>query len=334
MATYEVSTWAELVNAANTARSGGDIIKLVAEIDCNDEIPTGVTSTVEIWQVSITIDGSYTENGVTKNHVIRNLRTNITSPQPIFKFVFNNSSITHRVKNIDFINLILSAPLFQVKDYYLATHYFYVQNCRFTGKRYDYLISRLAGQTSGAQGFVQNYLQYSYFNVPYYGTSENKVRLCQNYYQSGSGYFYCYADSCRIKASYNETYTPTYDTGLVKSEITNVSLNGCRIEGDIVGCDADVSYININFGVRPDRTISIQNVYDVDFYMKSISGSKNIEFNGCKGLVKRPVKDWETKTQEYNTYNLYTDYIFATESQMKDTDWLIENGFDVIPSNT
>lgn len=337
MATYEVSTWAELVTAANTARNSGDVIKLIADIDCNYEIPTGVSSTVVIWQSSITIDGSYTENGVTKNHVIINLRTDITSPQPIFKFIFNNTTITHTVKNIDFVNVILNAPLFQVQDYYLATHYFYVKNCRFTGKRYDYLISRLAGQSSGAQGYVNNYLQHSYFNVPYYGTSETKIALCQYFYDS-SAYFYNYADNCRIRVKYNGTYEPTYSGGRVMCEIYNINLSGCRIEGDIVGMDTDVT--NLNFyiqGGAGSRTPSMQNVYDVDFYMKNVVRSRNVSMGTYKGVVKTPAKNWDDKTITYSNYvtpSTSSGIILATESQMQDTDWLIQHNFDVVPSNT
>ena len=51
MATHEVSTWAELAEAIRTA-AGGDTIKLIADIDCNDEIPEGVSSTIPSYEVS------------------------------------------------------------------------------------------------------------------------------------------------------------------------------------------------------------------------------------------------------------------------------------------
>lgn len=76
MATVNVSTWAELRNAITGAASG-DNIKLIADIDCNGEIPEGVSSKITI-EKTITIDGSYTENDVIKNHEIRNLRTQVS----------------------------------------------------------------------------------------------------------------------------------------------------------------------------------------------------------------------------------------------------------------
>ena len=86
MATIEVSTWAQL-RSAITSAVAGDVIKLIADIDCNDEIPEGVTSTIQtIDSTWFTITGEYTENDVVKRHEIRNLRTRATSPVTIFKF--------------------------------------------------------------------------------------------------------------------------------------------------------------------------------------------------------------------------------------------------------
>ena len=48
MATYEVSTWTELVEALETINESTEsqTIKITADIDCNDEIPEGVASTI------------------------------------------------------------------------------------------------------------------------------------------------------------------------------------------------------------------------------------------------------------------------------------------------
>ena len=333
MATIEVSTWAELVNAITSA-SSGDTIKLIADIDCNRTIPEGVTSTIVVGYGNITIDGGYTEGDVIKRHEIRNLRTNINSPVTIFKFPMGGyNTVTHTVKNIDFVNSILDKPLLGIMDYYTADHNFYVKNCRFTGKRTDYLIGRIAGQSaSEAQGYVNVYLQNSYFNVPYYGSTESKIALCE-YYKQSSAYFYSYADNCRIRTHYTGTYTPAYNTGNVYSEVYNISLTGCRVEGDIVANAGDVTYINFYIkGSAPSRTIPMQNVYDVDFYITSSVSNRNVDVVACKGLVKKPIKVLNSTTT-YTNYNEKTDLIFATESEMQDTDWLIQHNFDVVPSN-
>lgn len=328
MATYEVGTWTALVSAIAGAASG-DTIKLIANIDCNDEIPEGVSSTITILNKNLTIDGGYVENGVTKRHEIRNLRTSGSSPVSIFKLqVSYDGKYTDTIKNIDFVNLILDAPIFET-----ATEYTMV------------------------------YLQKSFFNIPYYGTTQENIALSE-LYNSAGGYsrslnfyitncrftgkrttkiiryntyatsirFYVYVDYCYIKTRYTGTYVPSYNAGTVYSELYNMSLNGCRIEGDIVGNAGDVT--NINFylpGTYPSRTISMQNVYDVDFYISSAVSDRAVDFAANKGLIKKPVKVWNGTTT-YTNYNEKTGLIFATESEMQDIDWLMQHNFDVVPS--
>lgn len=332
MATIEVSTWAEL-RSAITSAGVGDTIKLIADIDCNDEIPEGVSSTITILDKNLTIDGGYVENGVTKRHEIRNLRTSASSPVSIFKIqVSYDGKYTNTIKNIDFINLILDAPLFET-----------------------------------AVERTEVYLQKSFFNVPYYGSTQKNIALSEIHFRSlpVSKYlyfyitncrftgkrttkilrynssatinrFYIYADYCYIKTKYTGTYNPSYDEGTVYSELYNMSLNGCRIEGDIIGNAGDTTYINFNLrGAVPSRTISMQNVYDVDFYISSAVSDRAVDFTANKGLIKKPVKVWnDTTTTTYTNYNAKADLIFATESEMQDSDWLIQNNFDVVPSNT
>lgn len=117
MATIEVTTWAGLVDALTT----GDDVKLLNNIDCNNEIPYGVEQRINILN-NATIDG----NG----HVIRNLRTNINNPVAIFYDLNRNSSITF--KSINFINLILDKELFQNSE---SSSTVYFNNCSFVGKR-------------------------------------------------------------------------------------------------------------------------------------------------------------------------------------------------------
>lgn len=330
MATIEVSTWAELASVITSA-AAGDTIKLIADIDCNDEIPEGVSSTITILNKNLTIDGEYVEDGVTKRHEIRNLRTSGSSPVSIFKLQASyEGTYTNTIRNIDFINLILDAPLFET-----------------------------------AAQYTNVYLQKSFFNVPYYGSTQENIALGEIYSNSG-GYskslnfyitncrftgkrttkiirrvdtysdvrFYIYADYCYIKTKYTGTYTPSYDTGKVYSELYNMSLNGCRIEGDIIGNAGDVTYINFNLlGSAPSRTISMQNVYDVDFYISSAVSDRAVDFTANKGLIKKPVKVWNDTTT-YTNYNAKTGLIFATESEMQDIDWLIQHNFDVVPSDT
>jgi hypothetical protein len=106
MATIEVSTWAELAAAVRAANSG-DTIKLIADIDCNDEIPEGVSSTINspISINTLTITGEYTEDNVTKSHVIKNLRTSSSIPVPIFKFTADYTKYIYSENRFSKLNI-------------------------------------------------------------------------------------------------------------------------------------------------------------------------------------------------------------------------------------
>lgn len=343
MAIVEVSTWAELASALRATYSEATTIKLTKGIDCNNEIPTGVSSTVVIPRAdyTLTIDGSYEENGVIKNYEIRNLRTVGSNPVAIFQLNGASSSDTYRriyFRNIDFVNLILDAPLAEgyfgnSADYpsYAPYNYYYFVNCRFTGKRTTYMFTK--GNMAISHRF---YLQSCFVNMPYYGTSKEAHSLVRR--TNGSyttNHCQCFADFCWIRTAYIGTYTPSYDSGNVYSDLYNVNLNGCRIEGEIVGIDSNTTNLNIHTmgAASSDRTATVQNVYDVDFYMMNVIGNKNVDFSAYKGVVKRPVKQWEDKTTTYDTYNTVTGLIFATESQMQDAQWLLDNNFDIVVSN-
>ena len=315
MATIEVSTWAQLVSAIDSA-SAGDTIKLIADIDCNREIPEGVTSSISSME-SYTIDGSYEEDGVTKNHEIRNLRTATTSPVTIF--AIDDGSWT--IKNIDFLNLILDKPLITLRSYSTARTST-IRNCRFTGKRTDYLFAKYENN-----GMTTINMYSSYINLPYYGTSNDKASLC-DFYSSGTKYFRSYMNNCRIIESFNDTYTPNT---VIYGGISNSNLNGCRVEGTLIGSTVwDGNYQNINI-TRNAYTPTMQNVLECDVYItvtSTITPKLNI---APLGVVKVPVY-YKDGTQ-VTLATVSSGIIAATESQMQDTSWLIQQGFDVVPSN-
>lgn len=326
MATHEVSTWAEFVSAITSA-ANGDIVKLIADIDCNRVIPEGVASSIiPNATQSLTIDGSYQEGNVTKNHVIRNLRTSVSSPQAIFKWHFENSSTTKtfNIKNIDFINLILDAPLIAHYTNGSGTNQTVIRNCRFTGKRTDYLYSPTLNNT----GYQYIYFYSCYFNIPYYGTSYTKSPLCafddDSYHPIRS-----YAHYCRFKETYTRTWTPSTTTEVVCCSVSNTWLNGCRVEGTIV--NGYSVYFHKSYIVNNLGTPSMQNVYDVDFKLTD-NNSENVVIQALKGVVKIPVRKYSDDTP-YGVGSYSTGVIPATESQMQDTDWLIQHNFDVVPSD-
>lgn len=331
MATIVVSTWAQLRSAISSAASG-DTIQLTADIDCNNEIPEGVSSTITILNKNLTIDGGYVENGVTKRHEIRNLRTSGSSPVSIFKLqASSDGTYTNTIKNIDFINLILDTPLFETAAQYTMV---YLQKSFFNVPYYGSTQQNIAlSECYGSSGGVSKFLYFYITNCRFTGKRTTKI-LRYNTSATSNG-FYVYADYCYIKTKYTGTYNPSYDAGKVYSELYNMSLNGCRIEGNIIGNAGDTTYINFNLlGSTPSRTISMQNVYDVDFYISSAVSDRAVDFTANKGLIKKPVKVWnDTTTTTYTNYNAKTDLIFATESEMQDADWLTQHNFDIIPSN-
>lgn len=320
MATIEVSTWAQLV-ATVRAASTGDVIQLISDIDCNSEIPEGVSSTIQPSNSSsrnITLTGEYTDGGVTKRHVIKNLRTSTSSAVTIFKFVgVGNYSSTTTIKGIDFLNLILSAPFIDIsQDGISYTHILNIKNCRFTGKRTDYLVNL----HSNSRLNMNN----SFINIPYYGNTISKLSL--NYiYSSGSGYM----SNCRICEAFTGTYTPSSTDGDVTCSVFNMRLSGCRVEGEVVsGKYPRYHADNVISGYTP----AAQNVYDVDFKLTNNTDT-SVPLYAFKGVVKVPVRKKDAETTTYTISSASTGVILADESQMQDTDWLIQHNFDIVPSN-
>lgn len=321
MATREVSTWAEL-EAAVRAAARGDTIKLIADIDCNDEIPEGVTSTIKLPNTSfanaaITITGEYTENNVTKRHVIKNLRTSISSPVPIFEFQGYGDTSTLNIKGIDFLNLVLGAVLVQTDLVSYNSHILNIRNCRFTGKRTTYLVYL---NNNGTLNIFN-----SYFNIPYYGTTVGGNKLCYITI-TGNGYM----SNCRIREAFTGTYTPSTTDGDTTCSVSPMRLSGCRVEGEVVSG----KYARYH----PDATMNgytpaAQNVYDVDFKLIN-DADTSVPLYAFKGVVKIPIRKKDAETTTYEISSASTGVIQATESQMQDTNWLIQQGFDIVPSDT
>ena len=327
MATYEVSTWAQLRSAITSAVSG-DIIKLIDDIDCNDEIPEGVSSTISTNQLTgaLTITGKYTEGNVTKRRVIRNLRTSTSSAVTIFKFVIGGTNGSVFVEDIDFINLILAAPLVLhsngTQGYRQNVTF---QNCRFTGKRTDYLME----VNSSAYGGGTLYLQSCYCNIPYYGNTISKLQLINLVTTPPANQSLAYATTSRFRETFTGMYTPSSTDGDATCSVFNMQLSGCRVEGEVVSGKYPRYHSNSTIS---GYTPGMQNVYDVDFKLTNDTDT-SVPLYAFKGVVKVPVRKKDEETTTYEISSASTGVILATESQMKDTTWLIQQGFDVVPSN-
>ena len=315
MATHNVSTWAELASAIRNA-SGGDTIKLVDDINCNNEIPQGVESTVSCGQLSsLTIDGSYEEDGVTKNHIIYNLRTSLSNPVSIFQLSCPNYNYTKTIKNITFVNLILNAPLLYMANGGTYSHTFTIRNCNFVGKRYDYLFG------CGTQTGIILKMYQCFINVPYYGTTQAKAAINKPLYSQNAIIY-----NSRVREYFNDTYTPSTNDSDVTCGVYNIAVDGCRIEGEVVG-GKYARYHSSN--AISSFTPSTQNVYDVDFKLTN-TGEDSVPLYAHKGVIKSPITRKDDETIAYTISSQSTGTILATESQMKDAQWLHDQNFDII----
>ena len=298
MATYEVSTWEELVEATSTTYNNGDIIKITSDIDCNESIPEGVATTLQFNLSSgssiITIDGG--------NHVIRNLRTSITSPVPVFS---NSSGSDIKLMNIDFVNLIIEAPLVKV---YTNTRSIYIANCRFVGKRTYCLIGDYLKD-------YKIYLTSCFFNVPFVGTNKNHIPVCIG---SSSG---CEAYYCRFRETYGGwDVSQGFDTSTKYLKMT-----GCYVDGVIVGDDTIVITDSYNYNSV------IQNVIDAELRTKSASGT-TISVSAPKGVWKDLILGYESGgTTGYSYINVNTSTaIPETPSNMLNPTQLYNDGLDIV----
>lgn len=95
MATVSVATWAELTTAINSATED-TTVELTSDIDMNEELPTGVTTTVGGLSYKFIING----NG----HKIKNLYSNS------IRVFYGRSSTTYamEINNVDFENAYLT----------------------------------------------------------------------------------------------------------------------------------------------------------------------------------------------------------------------------------
>lgn len=343
MATYEVSTWAELVAKLSATTMEARTIKLTSDIDCNDEIPTGVGSTITIYNSGdypVVIDGSYTENDVVKNHVIRNLRTNVTSPVAIFNLNRyssqssgnRNASVTF--KNIDFINLILDgAPLVGTVDSSVTSNNKLTFNkCSFVGRRNRFLVN--AYNAESASGNALTFTS-CFFNIPYKPSDTSNTYVPLNGEWKYSSSYFAYANYCRIKEYYNGWTVGLFIPGNTVSphcSAHNLKLNGCYIYGTIVGASSAIGITNYY-----TYTSTIQNVVDADLRSKDGSSGSAVSIYAPKGIYKTAadgttnvVKKYGDDTVNCPITNQNTNAIPETPSRMISPADLASDGFDIV----
>lgn len=327
MAIYNVSTWAQLVEALSTDTKEAKTIKLTADINCNREIPYGVESSITIYESGsypVVIDGSYVENEETKNHAIINLGTHVTTPVDIFKLKKTTGASSGQMdltfKNVTFKNLLVMGAFFINRDN--SSHTIYQNklsftNCEFSGKRNYSLMKQ--STYGGSTGNEVNLTSCS-FNIPYFPvTNENTyVPLFDKQYYGND--LFIYAHFCLFKETYNG-WTISDNNGY-QTSLRYIKLNGCKIVGELVGSN------ELKVTEQYAYASAIQNVVDAD--LKLLNGSNGANIYAPKGIWRNDVKNLDGSVS-YTTTNANDPMaISETPANMKNPAQLALDGFDVV----
>lgn len=315
MATVNVSTWTELANAIQASYGDASItINLTADIDCNNEIPLGVESTIktpsELWDRVYTINGNH--------HVIRNLRTHITSPVKIFGFSIFRGNVYWN--DVDFINLVLDDVLMGSSDDTTVDIHF--TNCRFVGRRTNYLFR------GGSENYVGYYFTSCFFNVFYIpansSTNDEMNSLLTTWKTNG------YANFCWFRESYNGWAVPNDNDTYTTTSTYNIQLTGCYIDGEIV----TGSYGRFMVTREYNANVTIQNVVDVNFKCK------NRDVSATTGAIRAPKGVYRNYFTKYGDDSVVYDAQYITNAgtyaipesptDMTNPAKMYADGFDII----
>ena len=343
MATYNVTTWSELVNALRQSEPDDiDIrIYLMNDIDMNDVAPTGVSTTqIQSFGRSMILEG----NG----HCIKNLRTSISSPQPIFSMANYHylPSKALNIQNLDFVNLILAGSdfLYDSSDYRQVNF----TNCRFVGYRTgnSYLINQATKISCTS----------CYFDMPWYGAGSSAYDYTSIVKRGTPTTDIPTANYCWFHESYGGwiIYSPPYGSTTSSPTIDYpttqccmFAMNGCYIDGYmkrpsiINNSDVNALYCEVyRRDIGNYYTATTPNVIDMMWeFVDKPSGSSFTPSSGIVYVLN--MSALFAKTVIVPTYQSYTNYyltpvgsqpniILATAEQMQDVSWLRAQGFPII----
>lgn len=366
MATVEVSTWAELVSAVTTAAGSNawtsTTVKLIADIDLNDTNPSGVccqisfaSDAIKYKTAGLIIDGGYTDpvTGEEKRHVIKNARTDITNPRPIFYLtdilVYERWGKHISFKNLDFQNLILADQPFV----WIRTDNIQIEIASRTPWQVDLDNCRFVGSRTGAYLFFSNaYLNCNrcYFDMRWIGAGQTNLAYTSLIPKDGDNATSAVANYCRFKESYGGWTWPSdlaYNSTDRFFTCSFFKMSGCRIEGktQIPGCNRAAGgnnggyYFPIISKGNASYVPAMQNVFDVSLTAVRNSGVYDIDtvlYSTFTGVVNKNVKydgtDVTTFTDNRAGFDggTTTAPILATPAQMKDAEWLSNNGFNIV----
>jgi hypothetical protein len=288
MAVIEVSTWSDFVVAVATS---GNTVKLTADIDCNDEIPYGVGSTISIYS---NVDG--------QGYEIRNLRTHVTTPVTIFRI---EGSAT--ISNVKFINLVMDGSgvyLFNNSGYEAILT---LNRCAFVGRRKGCLIN-------GKGGGYGTYTTCTscFFNVPSYGT----VSALFKEQDTSPRLNFCWI---------RETYTGTFSD--LMTSLPMCTMNGCYCDGTVKVPTGGTKTIGFDYATGQLQSVFD---YDFVATSDASSTTYSVVYpkSVVRAQVRSYSDPSIIYTPTFNAAG--TGTIVATPAEMIDPAALYAKGFDIV----
>ena len=331
-----VTTWTQLVNELKRLHADDEdvVINLMNDIDMNDGYASGVSTTqIKCFGRSMILNG----NG----HCIRNLRTSISNPQPIFSMAdyHYSANVPLRISNLDFVNLICAGADF-LQD---SASYRYVQltNCRFVGYRTgnSYLI--------GQDAYI-NCIS-CYFDMPWYGAGSS-VYDYTSLVKRGTptGDAIPVANYCWFHESYGGwTITNSESSGYVRppqeypvTQCSMFAMNGCYIDGTMKngvyywGSSGNGIFYSCVYRkeIGENYTASTPNVIDMHWYSGLNYRYITVKVLNMNGVFNKSFNAGTYEAYEYQrvTTGSQPNIILATPEQMENVEWLRSQGFPII----
>lgn len=349
--TIECNSWDSIVNALITEAIEDEtdrVIHLTNDIDLNYSYPDGVSVTSIATSMGIshhvTISG---DNGQGGNYIIKNLRTNISNPSPIFIWSQESaySDAVIDFENIDFQNLILSGGHFY--DSAGETRQLNFTNCRFVGYRtgHAYLINQTTKINCTS----------CYFDMPWYGAGSEEYDYCSIVTPSTVTSDFPVANYCWFHETYGGwTISSGYGSSSVTKPATETptvqcsqfAMSGCYIDGSMkrpyqyTTSGASTKYVYTYCYVFRKAlgnyfTSSTPNVVDMHWWCAKKSelsaGSNTVYACNMSGLFKKDVLFSDASGSSWSGQaNSQPNVTFATATQMQNIEWLRAAGFPII----
>lgn len=332
----DVTTWSELVYQLQQGHPDDvdTVINLMNDIDMNDGYAGGVSTTqIKCFGRSMILNG----NG----HCIRNLRTSISNPQPIFSMADYHFLPTTalNIQNLDFVNLICAGSdfLYDPADFRQVNF----TNCRFVGYRTgnSYLINQSTKISCTS----------CYFDMPWYGAGSSTYDYTSLVRRGTPTTDIPVANYCWFHESYGGwVITNSESSGGVQppqeyptTQCSMFAMNGCYIDGEM---KMPVCYWNLkNNGIfyaavyRKEignyYTAATPNVIDMHWSatMSSVQYTTVRVFN-MSAVFKKSYNSGTFPAYEYTRVSIGSqpNIILATPEQMEDVEWLRSQGFPII----